>query len=643
MKKYSFFIFWLLGFGVLAQSQNIDSLVKILGKQEGTDRVKTLIELCAEYHFTNPDTARFFGTEALNLSKKLKLKELESDALHALGVAHESQGNYNEALQFELKALEMRETIGNDSKIAATLNNLGIIYDEQGNYKESLDHYYKARKMYEKLHDRSKIAMVLTNIGIVLKAQGDYRIVVGYYQKAMAIYQELGKKFGEAACHANLGSVYFNLSKYDSALYYSLMAEKEFTEQNIKQFLPVTLVNAAVAFEKLGRKAEAKAYLLRAKKLDEIYDNKKDLAISLIHLARIYNGERDYTKAEQTATSSLNIATKINAQKEVMDAWLMLSDIHKSKKDFVSAYLTYKEHVSVKDSIFNEKKSQQLLDLQTKYETEKKEGEIKLLKQENEIKDLGLKQNRLFTLGLAAIVLALVIVGVLYQNRIKLTQRVELEATRASLRESQLRAVIGSQEEERKRFAADLHDGLGQIISAVRLSISKENVQQNTIDHALTLLSDMNAEIRNIAFNLMPQALMNEGLETALQQFAARINRAGTLQISVQAFDLSMQIGAENKVALYRICQEWVNNVIKYSDCSLITIQLIGHPSELVITIEDNGNGFDASSLLMSQGNGWKNINSRLALIKGVIEIDSQPNRKGSTAIITVPHFGLAV
>jgi two-component system, NarL family, sensor kinase len=625
-----------IGFNAKAQDQSIDSLLNVLPKQEGKDRVKTLIELCVEFHFNNADSARMFGLEALESARKLNSIELEVDALHNLGVAHEAQGNYAEALKLEMKALDIRKKIGDELKMANTLNNIGIIYDEQGEYKLALEYYYNARRIYEKLKDKGKIAMVLTNIGIVLKAQGDYRKVVGYYQQAMTIYHELGKKFGEAACHANLGAVYSNLAIYDSALYYSLIAEKEFTEQNIQQFLPTTLVNAGVAYEKLGQRGKAKDYFLRAKKLDETFDNKKDLAIVLIHLAKIYQDEGDFVKASLTASSGLHLAKKINAQQEVMDAKLAISDIHVSKKDFASAYQEYKEYVAVKDSLFRQEKSKQIAEIQTRFETEKKEGEIKFLKQENDLKDARLDQNKLLIVSLAGVLLGGIALGFMYRTRIQLKQQAELEATRATLRESQLQAVIGSQEEERKRFAADLHDGLGQMISAVRLGLSKENVEKTSVSHALSLLNDMNGEIRDIAFNLMPQVLVKGGLEEALKEFATRINRSGGVHINVQTYDLDNNLSSEHRIALYRISQEWVNNVIKYSGATSISIQVVQHPQELVLTIEDNGKGFDPTKLTQSQGNGWKNINSRLHLIKGTIEIDSQIGRENTTVIISV-------
>lgn len=96
-------------------------------------------------------------------------------------------------------------------------------------------------------------------------------------------------------------------------------------------------------------------------------------------------------------------------------------------------------------------------------------------------------------------------------------------------------------------------------------------------------------------------------------------------------------MSSEVRIALYRICQEWVNNVIKYSQCKKIVIQAVQHPEELVITIEDDGQGFDRNLLMKGQGNGWKNINSRLSMILGSIEIDSQPDRKGSMLMISIP------
>jgi len=623
---------------VAGQNNNIDSLKTVLAHQSNQkSRVKPLLDLCWEYRFINADSARKYGLKALAISQELDLPDYEVEALHNLGVTHEAQGNYLEALDFEQKALTLRKVLGDESKTANTLNNIGIIYDEQGDFKKAIAYYLDARKIYEKLNDDGKIAMVIINMAIVFKSQKEYPRVIASYQEALKIYERLNNKFGIAACHANLGSVYNYLPNYDSALHYSLIATAEFEAQNVQQFLPTTLCNAGMAYHKLGDRDLAKEYLLRAQKLNEQYDNKKELAFVMVYLADVYREEGQLTQAEKLATEALAIAQRINALKEVMDARVSLSEIKAAQNNFQAAYKEFRESTIVKDTLYQQDKTRQMAELQTQYETVKKANEILLLKQENEIKDSRINQSLLAIFLLLAILGALVGLGYFWSNRLKLKQQAELQTTRAALRESQLKAVIGSQEEERKRFAADLHDGFGQMISALRLSLSREVVEKPTVDHALGVLNDMNVEIRNIAFNLMPQVLVKSGLQEALKEFAARINRSGGITISVQTYDLDKEMSSEHSIALYRICQEWVNNVIKYSGANQISIQLVQHPKELILTIEDNGQGFEIESLTSGQGNGWKNINSRLHMIRGSIEIDTQKERKGTTMFVIVP------
>lgn len=633
-----FFLAILLATTSFAQNSNIDSLRAILPKSTGEERIKVLLELCWQYRFINADTARRFGVEGLRLAKEARLEVIEAEALTYVGVTHEAQGNYKEALAFELEALDLRKKIGDDSKTAKTLNDIGIIYDEKGDYQKSLEYYYEARRTFERLKDPSNTAMVISNIGIVLKAQKEYKKVVGYYHEALSIYKRINNRFGMAACDANLGSVYFNLAQYDSSLFYSLRATKEFEEQNIRQFLAMTLCNAGMAYDKIGQDANAMSYLLRAQKLNEEYGNQRELADVLVLLAGINRRTGQISTGFSNVERGLAIAEKIGAKEQVLNARKELAELKAVTGDYKGAYREHQQYVILKDSVFQSEKSKQIAELQTLYETEKKESAIQLLTHENELKDFNLLRIQFITLLLAVLLVGLIVVGYLWRNRIKLKQQADIEATKALLKDAQLQAVITSQEDERRRFAADLHDGMGQMISALRLNLSYDPVQKNKVDEAVNILNDMNVEIRKIAFNLMPQVLMNSGLTEALTEFANRINRTGKVQISIQAFDINQEMPARQKIALYRICQEWVNNILKYSGASKISLQLVQHEDELVTIIEDNGHGFDTTRLTASQGNGWKNINSRLGLIKGNIEIDSAVGHEGTTVVITVPE-----
>ena len=624
-------------FNLVAQDRSIDSLLFVLKAQSGKNQAKTLIELCLEYRFINADTARQYGLKGLALSRELKSPELEVEALNCIGITHEAQGNYDQALEYELPALAIRKKINDPVKTARSLNNIGIIYDEKGNYAKALEYYFEARKIFESAKEMSLVAMVISNIGIVLKAQKEYGKVISYYYEALGIYKKLNNKFGVAACHANLGSLYLNLYQYDSALFFSQKASQEFEELNNQQFLATSLFNAGKAYFKLGKENEARETLTKAKTLCEVYDNKKELSSVLIYLAGIERAVGNIAEGLEQAARGLTIAQNIGAREEVMQARKELSLLWVAKSDFKKAFSYYQSYASIKDSLYESEKSKQISELQTKYETEKKETQINLLTQETRLKSVQLRQGILAMTVLVLLLVALVGIGLLLRNRTKLKQQADLDAARAELRQQQLQAVIASQEEERKRFAADLHDGLGQMISAMRLGLSKDKVDNSSVQYALGLMNDMNVEIRNIAFNLMPQVLVKDGLHEALHEFAQRVSNSGGIKIEVQTYNLSQDMSSEQRIALYRICQEWVNNVIKYSKAKQIMIQAVQHTEELVITIEDDGNGFDKRLLTEGKGNGWKNINSRLSLIRGTIDIDTLLQRKGTIAILSVP------
>lgn len=625
-----------------AQNGNIDSLKIALRSAQGKARAKVLLELCWQLRFSNADTARTYGLAALDLARQLNETDLEGAALNYIGITHEAQGNYTEALSFELKALEMARKSGDEAKTARLLNDIGIVHDEKGDWQKALEYYYEARRIFEHRKDTSNMAMVLSNIGIVLKAQKEYQQVIGYYREARQLYQQLNHKFGMAACDANLGSVYMMLERYDSALFYSLRANEAFEQQNVQQFLAMTLCNTGMTYDKLGQEGPAMNYLLRAQKLFESYDNKKELASVLIYLGGVHRKTGSAEEGLRKVERGLAMAIKIGAKEQVQDAHREMAELYAAQGDYRGAFLEHQQYATMKDSLFQQEKARQVAELQTLYETEKKENAIQQLTQENQLKDFRNTRNELIIVLMTVLLLGLLGLGWLWRNRTQLKQEAEIAFTRSELKTAQLKAVITSQEEERRRFAADLHDGMGQMISALRLNLSHDPVQQSKVEEAVGILNEMNVEIRKIAFNLMPQVLMNSGLTEALTEFANRINRTGKVQISVQAFDLDGSMSAEQKIALYRIGQEWVNNVIKYSGATKISIQLVQHEDELVVTVEDNGSGFDASALYSSEGNGWKNINSRLGLIRGAIEIDSAPGRTGTTVVITVPARQLA-
>ncbi len=632
MRTIFVFVLLALTWSSFSQTKAIDSLQTALSSARGEKKIQVLIDLCWEYRLTNADSARKYGLEGLELARKNNLQLLEADALHNIGITLEAQGNYREALTYELQALQIRKKIGDDFKTANTLNNLGIIFDEMGNPKRALENYYEARKIYEQLGDKSKIAMVISNIGIVLKAQREYEKVIGYYHEALSIYKELKNDFGIAACHANLGSVYYFTRAYDSALHYSLLSSEEFRKQNVMQFLPTTLSNAAQAYHKLGNLKEAKASLLEAQKLNEQFDNKFDLAEVLINLAAVYRTENNVKDARLLALRALSLAESIQATKIIMDAHLELSAIEETGGNFNGALREYKLFNQQKDSLFQQDKTRQMAELQTQYETEQKERQIIQLQNETLTQDLELQRTRTIVWWIIATVVfvSIVVIGILKRNQFKL--RLARAREHEELQRQRFSAVIEAEENERARVAKDLHDGIGQLLSSAKLSLTAvtlppNDVQAQLLNNSIQVLDQATQEVRSISHNLMPAALMELGLQEALEDMIHKINESKLMNIKFSMVGIEARLLAPIEVAVYRVVQEVINNMIKHSKADQIEINLIGKENTLHLSISDNGVGFEKEMITKSKGLGWKSVFSRIAMLKGNIVVDSQPGK----------------
>jgi signal transduction histidine kinase len=371
------------------------------------------------------------------------------------------------------------------------------------------------------------------------------------------------------------------------------------------------------------------------------YGNKKELSFTLIQLASLENREGNTSAALQLAEEGLKLAKKINALQQIMQAHEALASINANSRNYLAAWQENQLYVSYKDSLFEQEKAKQLMTLQLKYDTEKKDNQITQLNKDNEIKSATIVRNYFFFGGLA-IVAALTFFFWRYRERQK--HKAIAQEQKIRLRDAQISAVVDSQERERKRFASDLHDGMGQLVSTLQLTIQaikqskdlEKTVAQ--VENSEQLLNEIQSEIRNIAFNLMPPVLVKEGLVPACRELIRRLNKTDNLKVTLTAHDFIHRLSQVAEVSLYRIIQELLSNMIKHSIATEIVVSFTRYEEELVLTLEDNGIGYDLKTFQTSdRGNGWSTIQTRINLIQGEIEFDTVLGRKNNTVIIRVP------
>ncbi|MDJ1506714.1 ligand-binding sensor domain-containing protein [Xanthocytophaga agilis] len=201
-------------------------------------------------------------------------------------------------------------------------------------------------------------------------------------------------------------------------------------------------------------------------------------------------------------------------------------------------------------------------------------------------------------------------------------------------------ALIQGQTLERKRVAAELHDNLGGLLSALKFSLETLDLQnlsegeKNVYENVLTMVANACVEVRNISHNMLPEVLEKEGLEVALKRFIYSINATKKIDFELDLFGLEERLEKDIEFSIYPICVELVNNIFKHAEATTASLQIIYSENELSIVVEDNGKGIKNKD--GADGMGLKNLKSRIEAMLGVYYIDSVPER-GTTISIEIP------
>ena len=205
------------------------------------------------------------------------------------------------------------------------------------------------------------------------------------------------------------------------------------------------------------------------------------------------------------------------------------------------------------------------------------------------------------------------------------------------------RAVLEAEENERQRIAKDLHDGVGQMMSAAKMNLSAfeselkfgDDEQKKSFEKLIELVDESCKEVRSVSHFMMPSALMKNNLGAAIEDFASKLDKKA-LEIHLYTEGLESRLDTNIETVLYRIIQECVNNVIKHAGATTLDISIVRDKDGISATIEDNGKGFDTSDPEKFEGMGLKNIITRVGYLKGTVDFDSAPGR-GTVVALHVP------
>ncbi|MGE6356948.1 ATP-binding protein [Flavobacterium sp. NPDC079362] len=318
-----------------------------------------------------------------------------------------------------------------------------------------------------------------------------------------------------------------------------------------------------------------------------------------------------------------------------------LSKVYNATKNYDKAYFYSHKYNVINDSLNDTKFKSEIVELEAKYKKAENEKKITLLQSQNEKTALLVNNNRLNSILFAVLSVLLFLIvlflWILNKNQKKLSiqkeinHEQELSALENQQKLSVSNALIEGEEVERKRIARDLHDGLGSMLSGLKIHL-KLAEKENALSPAEinTLLDNSIKELRNISQNLMPESLLKLSLEHALRDLCMANSNAKT-EIEFQYLVQKPNLPKNYEIVIYRIIQELLINALKYADASQILVSCSQNKDTFFITVEDNGIGFDV--FVKSNGMGLRNIKNRVEILKGKLEIESVLHKGTSTYI----------
>ncbi len=557
---------------------------------------------------------------------------------------------YPQAASDVEKAIQLTRAFNMPSEEARCLILSAEIHRNRGDYERAVTDLIAAEKLVEVTKDTKLLTLIDLTWGSVFYYQERY-------QEALDRYKRSYDRAARDGLTANLGNALFNMS---SAVYYidgpeaSLrMLQEALTKHGSDpRFEADVRLNMANMYNELEAFAKARAELGRVVAIRrQLNDTSGIVECGLVLAKTLWNdGRRD--SALSAIAEVITLSEHNGALEEQVEAEGQLAGYLRSLGRTADALTQYQHYDALKDSLNEIKKGETVNRLEIQFETEKKEQALK-------VKDLELaeanaakhsKEVQSYWLMGAAVVLLLVL-GLVLRNsqhlrKLRAQEQVLHERRVTDLLQQQeiraLDAMMQGQEKERERIAKDLHDRLGSMLSAIKLQFSAlearmsrmETEQKDQYRHVFSLLDEAVSEVRRISHDMMRGVITQFGLERALEDLRSSIEAPGTLQVELSTFGLEGRLEPKLEIAVYRMVQEMISNVLKHARADHITIQVTRSAAALNVIVEDNGRGFDLESA--TEGMGMGNIRARAAEFKGSVNVDTQAQR-GTSISIDIP------
>ncbi len=623
-------------------------------------RIECLIDQ-GQYWWNKSDSTKAMplGRAAYRASLASGDVRQQGQALRVIAYSFYMMGSYDSAAVYAEQAVNTFLSEDYFSEASQLYNDWGNSLRDQGQLKESSELYFKAIALNESLGRDSLNTAPYFNIATVFLLLGDQEKHDFYVKKANRLAKQYKQARLSVISDLALSSIYEKSNQLDSANYHARAALDGGWKMKNNVLVAYAYINLAKVAEAANALEESEDYYKKAIEMEDvpIFDNTR----FKFFIGSFYQRQKRYEEANAVLLEGIRAAEKIGAKNLVSSFLSVLPETLSARMEYKLAYeyldRLFKENEQKHEDQLKEKVNE--MDIQ--YETLQKEKENLALRTQNAEQSVTLaeekargRQRLLVASLLGFFLLGTILAFVFYQRQIQQKEAILVQETLikdqklTQLQQEQkivaFKSMITGEESERKRLAKELHDGLGGMLSNLKLALSppengaKGNMddQERIVTHALHMADRASEELRRIAHNMMPQSLAKFGLITALEDLCDDINFAGKMEVTFQHFNVDDSQVAAINLAVYRLVQELLNNIVKHAEATEVTVQLSQNATTLLVTVEDNGKGFDLKKALAEKGHGLNNLQSRVEALTGELEIDTRPE-EGTSVQIQLP------
>ena len=594
------------------------------------------------------DSADFYLNKFYVSSKKINYSKGIVEYFRIKAVSYFIQQKEDSVQVAIQKAFGEARRLKNQKELALVMDLKGWIFQNKEQYDSATYYFIDALKIADSNNDIKFSAEIANNLSILFWTIGDFKKAATYASGAYFNGLKLRDTMLMSNGLFNLGNAKGQLKQYDSArILYRKVTELITDPSKYNYVLFRALSNDAAMLSEENRTDES------IKKYKEILQLSSKVPPSL--MAYIYSGlgaaqlkKNLPADAEVNLTKAVSIAQRANDSYSLRDNYLLMAKIKKARSDFKSALFFREKYDSLNEKMMNEATTKNMHALEKKYNSAKKDNQIarqQLSLAEN--KNMIQTENNINAALISGIILLLFVALLVYRNFrnrhkiLKQSEELKMQKIQELENEKQLiaaRSLLQGQEEERTRLARDLHDGVGGLLSGVKLSMSnmKGNFflsEENALamNNVIMQLDQSIAELRRVSHNMMPESLIKYGLKEALENYCETLNISGKIKVQLQTYGMEERMEQSNEIVAYRMVQELLNNVIKHADAKNVLIQLVRKQDHFTLTVEDDGKGFDPKEI--SSGAGLQNIKARAEYLNGTLDIVSSRGEGTSVTI----------